>query len=257
MAHLTSSVLKEHQPLVKRLAKQLMTRLPSSVEIDDLIQAGMIGLHDATLRYDPSQNAQFVTFAITRIRGAMLDELRRSDWMSRHTRTKMRAVEKTTRQLEHQLGRPPVELEIAEALHLTLEEFQELKTKFLGGEVSFDDLVSDDDSESDYLDRNTVFDATDTTFESFCDQEAIKVILDEIKKLPDRQREIIMLRLDDVSMREIGLKFQISESRVCQIVEQTVKQLRRKLLKATGEYDESEYRAAESTSSRSSRWGPY
>ena len=113
-----SHLLEQHQPMVRRIALQMIAKLPASVELDDLIQAGMIGLLDASSRYEDNQGAQFETFVSQRIRGAMLDELRASDWGSRGLRQSARAVEKAIQALEHRLGRPPSEGEIAKELKM-------------------------------------------------------------------------------------------------------------------------------------------
>ncbi|EEF23833.1 RNA polymerase sigma factor for flagellar operon, putative, partial [Ricinus communis] len=113
-----NSLLTEHMPLVKRLAHQMKAKLPPSVEVDDLVQAGMMGLLDAINRYEENHGAQFETYAVLRIRGAMLDELRSSDWMPRSTRANMRKVESAMAALQQQLGRPPSESEVAKSLKL-------------------------------------------------------------------------------------------------------------------------------------------
>ena len=111
-----NSMLKQYSPLVRRLAHQMIAKLPANVEIDDLIQVGMIGLTDALSRFDAQQGVQFETFATQRIRGAMLDELRGADWMSRGTRKQQRSIESAVRTLEQKLGRAPHESEIAKEL---------------------------------------------------------------------------------------------------------------------------------------------
>jgi len=119
-------LLTEHMPLVKRLAHHMKAKLPPSVEVDDLVQAGMIGLLDAINRYEDSHGAQFETYAVLRIRGAMLDELRNSDWMPRSTRQNMRKVEAAMEALQQRLGRPASESEIAKSLQMSLADYQEM-----------------------------------------------------------------------------------------------------------------------------------
>jgi RNA polymerase sigma factor (sigma-70 family) len=108
-----NSMLKQYSPLVRRLAHQMLAKLPANVELDDLVQVGMIGLTDALSRFDTAQGVQFETFATQRIRGAMLDELRGTDYLSRGTRKQQRAIESAVHRLEQRLGRAPVESEIA------------------------------------------------------------------------------------------------------------------------------------------------
>src|SRR4051812_43456345 len=121
-----NSLLTAHMPLVKRLAHHMKAKLPASVEVDDLIQAGMMGLLDAINRYEENQGAQFETYAVLRIRGAMVDELRNNDWMPRSTRQNMRKVEQAMASLQQQLGRPPSESEVAKSLKLPLADYQEM-----------------------------------------------------------------------------------------------------------------------------------
>src|SRR6478609_1270205 len=119
-------LLAEHAPLVKKLAHQIKAKLPPSVEVDDLIQAGMIGLLDAINRYEDNHGAQFETYAVQRIRGAMLDELRSCDWLPRSIRSNMRKVEEAMNSLQQRLGRPPQDSEVAKQLKLSLVEYQDL-----------------------------------------------------------------------------------------------------------------------------------
>ncbi|WP_313035041.1 RNA polymerase sigma factor FliA, partial [Massilia alkalitolerans] len=119
-------LLTEHMPLVKRLAHHMKAKLPPSVEVDDLVQAGMMGLLDAINRYEDNHGAQFETYAVLRIRGAMLDELRNSDWMPRSTRQNMRKVEAAMEALQQRLGRPASESEIAKSLKMSLADYQEM-----------------------------------------------------------------------------------------------------------------------------------
>ena len=120
------ALLDQYLPIVRRQALALQVKLPASVELDDLIQAGLVGLLDSMGRYDASQGASFTTYASQRIRGAMIDELRSRDWVPRSVRRNAREIEETIRTLEQQLGRPAEEREIAEALSLTLEEAREV-----------------------------------------------------------------------------------------------------------------------------------
>ena len=124
-----NSTLKQYSGLVRRLAHQMIAKLPANVELDDLIQVGMIGLTDALSRFDAAQGVQFETFATQRIRGAMLDELRGNDYLSRGTRKHQRSIESAVSKLEQQLGRAPQESEIAKEMGITLAEYQELLSK--------------------------------------------------------------------------------------------------------------------------------
>ena len=138
--------VKECAPLVRRMAHHLAARLPASVEIDDVIQAGLIGLMDAAGKFEESQGNRFETYATQRIRGAMLDELRTNDWLPRSTRRALRTIETAMSILEQRRGRPPNETEIAQELGVPLSEYQELLQEARGyratvksGVVTFED----------------------------------------------------------------------------------------------------------------------
>ena len=147
--------IKEHAPLVKRIAHHLMARLPSSVSVDDIIQAGMIGLLEAAGRYDELRGAQFETFAAQRIRGAMLDELRQADWMPRSLRRDMRRIEAAMSLLQQRLGMLPSETEIAKELGMPLAEYQQMLFESRGAQLMYyEDFHGEGDE--DFFDRYDV-----------------------------------------------------------------------------------------------------
>ena len=149
------TLIRQHAPLVRRIAQHMMARLPPSVELDDLIQVGMIGLADALSRYETSHGVQFETFASQRIRGAMLDELRGSDWMSRSARKGQKDIESAIHRLEQSLGRAPKESEIAEAMELELAEYQELLGRVRGTQLIYlEDMGQNGDEGENFLDRH-------------------------------------------------------------------------------------------------------
>ena len=122
----TEDYVHKHAPLVKRIAYHLMAKLPASVQVDDLIQAGLIGLMDAAEHYDDTQGAQFETYAVQRIRGAMLDELRQCDWLPRSARKTLRQIETAMNALEQRACRAPTEREVADELHVSLDDYQQM-----------------------------------------------------------------------------------------------------------------------------------
>ena len=149
----TRGRVAEFAPLVRRLAHHLAARLPPSVQIDDIIQAGMIGLMDAVSRFDEFRGNQFETYATQRIRGAMLDEVRSNDWLPRSTRRSLKRIEEAMRRLQQRLGRAPTETEIAAELGVPLEEYQSMLQEARGCELlHLEDFSRDGDD--DYLDRN-------------------------------------------------------------------------------------------------------
>ncbi len=217
-----------YAPLVKRLAHQMMSKLPSSVQIDDIIQAGMMGLLDAASRYDEIHGAQFETYATQRIRGSMLDELRSADWLPRGLRRDMRRIEKAVSRLQQKLGRPPNESEIADELKVSLLEYQQMLQDARGSQLVYYEDFQDEDHE-DFFER----------FESESDVDPLSLLSDDrfkeelvraINKLPERERMLMgMLYEQEMNLREIGEVFGVSESRVSQLHSQAVARLRSSL----------------------------
>ena len=150
------ALIRQHLPLVRRLATHMMAKLPPNVELDDLVQLGMIGLTEALSRYEASQGVQFETFATQRIRGAMLDELRNGDWMSRSSRKGQKDIERAIHRLEQTLGRSPLESEIAQEMGMELQEYQQLLGKVRGTQLLYlEDLGRGSGNDGDdFLDRH-------------------------------------------------------------------------------------------------------
>jgi RNA polymerase sigma factor for flagellar operon FliA len=212
-------------PLVKRLAHQMKAKLPPSVEVDDLVQAGMMGLLDAINRYEENHGAQFETYAVLRIRGAMLDELRSSDWMPRSTRANMRKVEQAMAALQQQLGRPPSESEVAKSLKLSLGDYQELLGDSGGHQLVYYEDFHDDDGNDTFLDRYAVDD--DDPLKSLLDTDFRQAVIDAIDALPPREKMLMGLYYEEeLNLKEIGAVMGVSESRVSQLHTQAVARLR-------------------------------
>ncbi len=220
-----NSLLTEHMPLVKRLAHQMKAKLPPSVEVDDLVQAGMMGLLDAINRYEENHGAQFETYAVLRIRGAMLDELRSSDWMPRSTRANMRKVEQAMAALQQQLGRPPSESEVAKSLKLSLGDYQELLGDSGGHQLVYFEDFHQDDGNDGFLDRYAVDD--DDPLKSLLDTDFRQAVIDAIDALPPREKMLMGLYYEEeLNLKEIGAVMGVSESRVSQLHTQAVARLR-------------------------------
>jgi len=219
-------LVSQHAPLVKRIAYHLMSRLPPSVQADDLIQAGMIGLLEAARNYDPSQGASFETYAGIRIRGAMLDEIRRTDWTPRSVHRKARQVAEAVREIENREGRDARDSEVAEFLGITIEEYHRILQDATGARVfSFEDPgAGGDDNEIRSLDEgNQPLDE----LQSARFQEALA---EAIAGLPERERLVMALYYDEeLNLREIGEVLGVSESRVCQIHGQALIRLRARM----------------------------
>jgi len=217
--------LREYSHLVKRIAHQMMARLPYSVQIDDIIQAGMMGLLDAASRYSEIHGAQFETYATQRIRGAMLDELREADWLPRSLRRDMRRIEAAVSCLQQKLGRSPSETEIADEMKLSLVEYQHLLQESRGAQlVYYEDFHSED--HDDFFER----------FEFSSDANPLDLLEDErfkaelaraIDSLPEREKMLMgMLYEQEMNLREIGEVLGVGESRVSQLHSQAVARLR-------------------------------
>jgi len=217
--------LREYSHLVKRIAHQLMVKLPYSVQIDDILQAGMIGLLDAASRYDEFHGAQFETYATQRIRGAMLDELREADWLPRSLRRDMRRTEASINRLQQKLGRPPSETEIAADMELSLAEYQQLLQASRGAQlVYYEDFHSEE--QEDFFER---FEHSDHTspLDLLEDVRFKEELVRAIENLPERERMLMgMIYEQEMNLREIGEVLGVGESRVSQLHSQAVARLR-------------------------------
>jgi len=214
-----------YAPLVKRLAYQMMSRLPASVEVEDLIQNGMMGLLDAINRFEEGMGAQFETYAVQRIRGAMLDGLREADWAPRSTRRDMRRIETAINALEQKNGRPPIESEIAEYLGLALPEYQRVLQDARGHQLIYFDDFSAENGE-DFLERH-FGQAEANPLALLEDADAKAKLVEAIQNLPEREKTVMALYYDeDLNLREIGEILNVTESRVCQLHSQAIARLR-------------------------------
>jgi RNA polymerase sigma factor for flagellar operon FliA len=223
------ALLKQYSPLVRRLAHQMIAKLPANVEIDDLIQVGMIGLNDALARFDPSQGVQFETFATQRIRGAMLDELRGSDWMSRGDRRHQRMIETAVHKLEQKLGRAPSETEIAAEMGMKLTDYQELLGKVRGTQLVYLEDMSGDDGDEDFLDRHMV-DADANPLGRLSDRKMREALVAAIENLPQREQYVMSMYYEhDMNLKEIAAVLGVTESRVCQLHSQSIARLRTRM----------------------------
>lgn len=226
MAGDSDDLVTKHAPLVKRIAYHLMSRLPPSVQADDLIQAGMIGLLEASRNYDAKQGASFETYAGIRIRGAMLDEIRKNDWAPRSVHRKARKVAEAVRQIEHQKGRDARDNEVATALGMSLDEYHQMLQDASGYLVlSFDDMGNDDESLASQISDNEP-----GPFEGLQKDDFKKNLAEAIAGLPERERLVMTLYYDEeLNLREIGAVLGVSESRVSQIHSQALLRLQARL----------------------------
>lgn len=220
------ALVSEHAPLVKRIAYHLGSRLPDSVQIDDLIQAGMLGLLEALRGYDVTQGASFETYAGIRIRGSMLDEVRRSDWTPRSVHKKARMVAEAIRQIENETGRDARAAEVAAYLNLELDEYHQILQDSISSRIfSIEEMTQANGSvigDCGRVEKAPIEGLTQVGFKS--------ALSDAISGLPERERLVVSLYYDEeLNLREIGDVIGVSESRVCQINSQAMLRLRARM----------------------------
>jgi len=225
-----NALIRQYQPLVRRLAHHMMAKLPPSVEVDDLIQVGLIGLADALTRFEAAQGVQFETFATQRIRGAMLDELRENDWMSRGSRKSQKEIETAMRRVEHRLGRVPKESEIATELGMSLPDYQSLLGKVRGTQLVYlEDMAGRNEDDDSYLDRHVADSAADP-LNMLRDHKLREALVAAIKLLPEREQHIMSMYYEqDMNLKEIAAVLDVTESRICQLHSQSIARLRAKM----------------------------
>ncbi len=222
----TEALISQHAPLVKRIAYHLIARLPDTVDVDDLIQAGMLGLLDAIHHYNQNQGASFETYAGIRIRGAMLDEIRRNDWAPRSVHKKSRDIAETIQMLEQQLGRPPQDRDIAQAMNLSLEDYHQLLNEAAGHQVFSLDIFNDNDE----IQAQPITAVQTGPADMMQADRFHHALTQAIQALPDRERLLMSLYYnDELNLKEIGEVLGVSESRVSQLHSQAILRLRAKL----------------------------
>ncbi len=217
--------VREFAPLVKRIAHFMMLRLPNSVQIDDILQAGMLGLLNAAGRYDELRGAHFETYASLRIRGAMLDELRGADWLPRSMRRDMRKIESAISRAQQKLGKSPAESDIAKELGIGLQDYQQLLQESRGAQLMYyEDFHNADDE--DFFERYET-DGKSNPMDLLKDERFRDALIKAIDNLPERERLLMGLHYEqDMNLREIGEVLGVGESRVCQLHSQAVARLR-------------------------------
>ena len=229
-------VVVEYAPLVRHIANRLAARLPANLDREDLVQAGMIGLLDAIEKYDCGREAQFRTYAEFRIKGAMLDDLRATDWVPRSVRDHADKIGKAHSQLAAELGRPPDEMEIAMHLGMSLSDYHDLLIKARAVNLlSLEDLNTGNDEGE----QNNIFDVLEDPFisdplESLSLQNMKQRLAEAILRLPERERMVLSLYFDEgLNLKEIGEVLGITESRCSQIRTQAIMRLRAEIREIT------------------------
>ncbi|MBU6248991.1 MAG: RNA polymerase sigma factor FliA [Xanthomonadaceae bacterium] len=220
-------LVKTHAPLVRRIAYHLMGRLPPSVDVGDLIQAGMIGLLEAARNYATDRSASFETYAGIRIRGAMLDELRRTDWTPRSVHRKAREVADVVRQVEIETGADADDAEVMKRLGMTADEYHQVLADAASSRLL--SLTAPDDGDGspamDVADANSIGPAEGL------EQDGLRqALIDAITTLPEREQLVMSLYYEqELNLKEIGAVLGVTESRVCQIHGQAIIRLRARM----------------------------
>jgi RNA polymerase sigma factor FliA len=214
----------QHLALVKRIAYHMIGRLPSSIQVDDLIQAGMLGLIEASKHYDPTQGASFETYAGIRIRGSILDEVRHADWSPRSLHRKMRQVSEAIREIENATGRDAKDTEVAQKLDISLDDYYSIMRDSASSRIYSLNQAEEDGHVSDL--RSPEKDP----FAALHKEDFQTSLAQCVAELPDREKMVMSLYYtDELNLKEIGLVLDISESRVCQIHGQALARIRAKL----------------------------
>ncbi|MBR9982792.1 MAG: FliA/WhiG family RNA polymerase sigma factor [Desulfatitalea sp.] len=229
---LRNEIIAEYLPYVNRIVNRIATHLPPTVEVDDLVNVGIIGLIQAIERYDPSRDNKFMTYAVFRIKGAVLSELRSRDFLGRTTRKKIRSLEKAYTSLEQKLGRDALDEEVAEALEMDLEQFYQVKRMSSISFVSFEELGCTSRDEKEVFLNSLMNNEGDDALSLTTIKEIKGTLARHIEHLPEKERLVVsMYYNDEMTMKEIGMVLEITESRVSQIHSQAVIRLRGKLRK--------------------------
>jgi RNA polymerase sigma factor for flagellar operon FliA len=224
--------IRQYSPLVKYVAGKVAANMPSTVEFEDLVGFGVFGLLDAIDKFDPEKNVKFKTYAVTRIRGAIFDELRSIDWVPRSVRQKTKEIEEAIVGLEAKLGRPASDSEIAGALGLSEDELTRTMLKISGTAVlSLNDVWYSGDESDKISIGDSIESPSSFNPDSSVEREEIKrVIVQAINELPDKEKKVLVLYYyEDLTLKEIGQVLEVTESRVSQLHTKAILRLRAKL----------------------------
>ncbi len=217
-----SSVVEDLLPLVKSIALRIRVKLPDFIELDDLTQAGLIGLLNACQSYDPNQGANFQTYASIRIRGAILDELRRNDWLPRSVQTQLGEVSRAIAKVEAREGRTAQDHEVAEAMQLSLDDYRELTTKLSAARLVYLDATTDSADDVPVGDREPEAE--------YSEEEQRALLRSGIDMLPEREKLMMSLYyVEELNIREIAAVLEVTEGRVSQLHGQALARLRSRL----------------------------
>ena len=224
--------VKQYAPLVKYVAGKVAIGMPNNVEFDDLVGFGVFGLFDAIEKFDPDKHVKFKTYAVTRIRGAIFDELRTIDWVPRSVRQKTREVEETIRKLEASLGRAATDDEIAKSMRMDIKDFHNLMLKISGTSVlSLNEVWYSGEDNDKMSIVESIESPSSLNPDSIVEKEEIKrIIVEAINELPEKEKKVLVLYYyEDLTLKEIGEVLEVTESRISQLHTKAVLRLRAKL----------------------------
>jgi RNA polymerase sigma factor for flagellar operon FliA len=224
--------IKQYAPLVKYVAGKVAVGMPHNVEFDDLVGYGVFGLIDAIDKYDPEKNVKFKTYAVTRIRGAIFDELRQIDWVPRSVRKKTREIESAISSLEAHLGRTASDQEVAQSLGMSEEEYLKTIQKISGTSIlSINEVWLSGDEKDKVSIVDSIESPSSLNPDVVVEKEVIRqIIIGAINELPDKEKKILILYYyEDLTLKDIGRVLEVTESRVSQLHTKAILRLRSKL----------------------------
>ncbi len=224
--------VKQYAPLVKYVAGKVAIGMPHNVEFDDLVGYGVFGLFDAIEKFDPDKHVKFKTYAVTRIRGAVFDELRSIDWVPRSVRQKTREIEDVINRLESSLGRSASDKEIADEMGLSIPEFQKVMLKISGTSIlSLNDIWYTGEDNDKVSIVESIESPQSLNPDTIVEKEEIKrVIVEAINDLPEKEKKVLVLYYyEDLTLKEIGQVLEVTESRISQLHTKAIMRLRSKL----------------------------
>ena len=232
------ALIVETLPLIKHIAYKVSTRLPSTVEMRDLVNAGVLGLLDAIGKFEPERGVKFKTYAEVRIRGAIIDSLRDLDWAPRSLRKKSKDLEKAYSTLGHKLGRPATDEEVCEAIGENLEDFHALVDQLHGLTIGSFESTTELDDWSEGQVNYYPDDGSNDPYLRFENNEMTQILADAIDSLPERERMVLSFYYyEEFTMKEIGMLLGVNESRVSQIHTKAAVHLKAKLSKTVPDFD--------------------
>ncbi len=231
-ARIRDFFVKQYAPLVKYVAGKVAIGMPHTVEFDDLVGFGVFGLFDAINKFDPEKNVKFKTYAVTRIRGAIFDELRSIDWVPRSVRQKTREIEEAIHRLEAGLGRAATDQEISDELGISIDDFHKNILKISGTSIlSLNDVWFTGEENDKVSIVDSIESPQSLNPETIVEKEEIRrVIVDAIHELPEKEKQVLVLYYyEDLTLKEIGKVLEVTESRVSQLHTKAIMRLRAKL----------------------------